>query len=217
MGLAAFTKPRFLLCEGEDDKCVFEALIASQGLPEFQVCHSHEVCGTGGKTGFAKSIEGMEVLSGWRNLKALLVVADNDTRGNSFREIQNAFTANNHTPPPTENAIGNMLGKPVAILMIPDAGTEGDLEKLCLPAIYSKWPAAQTCVSDFLRCTGAEAWAKASSINKARARSAAVGFYEPDPYKGIGLLFKKDVLSVRHNCFDSLVQYLRDFDTMCGI
>jgi Protein of unknown function (DUF3226) len=217
MGLGAFTKPRFMLCEGDDDKAFFDSLIATRRLPEFQVCTSFECGGIGGKTGFSASLKGMEVLSGWRNLKALLIVADNDVVDASFAETQDALAANNHTPPPDPTGIGNMLGKPVTILMIPDARTAGDLEKLCLPAIYAKWPQAPACVEAFLRCTGATAWTKQSSINKARARSAAVGFYEPDPYKGIGILFAKGVVSVYDACFDPLVQYFQNFDAMCGI
>ena len=101
--------------------------------------------------------------------------------------------------------------------MIPRADVAGDLEKLCLPAIHDTWPLAEQCVTSFLQCTGATAWTKPASINKSRARAAAVGFYEPDPYKGIGHLFRNGTLSVLHNCFDEIALFLQNFDSTCGI
>lgn len=219
MSFSGFTKTRFALCEGNDDKGVLEALISARGLPDFQICHSAECNpqGTGGKHGFLGAIKGMEALSGFRNLRALLIVTDNDTLQTSFAEAQRALTDNGHTAPANPAAVGSLLGKPVAVLMIPSHNAVGDLETLCLPAIYAKWPAAQGCVTDFLNCTGANAWVKRSSVSKARARSAAVGFYEPDPYKGIGYLFKNETFSVHHPCFDGVAAFFRNFDAMCHI
>jgi hypothetical protein len=218
MSFSGFTKTRFMLCEGDDDKGVLEALISARRLPEFQICHSAE-CNpqeVGGKTGFSGAVRGMEALSGFRDLRALLIVTDNDTL-TSFAEAQRVFTNNGHTAPANPNAVGNMLGKPVAILMIPSNTVLGDLETLCLPAIHAKWPDANGCVTAFLQCTGANTWSKQSSISKARVRAAAVGFNEPDPYKGIGHLFRNGTLSANHACFDQIAIYLRDFDAMCGI
>lgn len=219
MGLIAFTKPRFMLCEGDDDKGFFETLIRERKLPDFQICHSAECNkeGTGGKTGFPKALKGMEVLSGFRDLRAMLIVADNDELNITFSETQDALTDNGHTAPANPHAIGNMLGKPVAIFMLPDERTVGDLETLCLPAIHAKWPAAQNCVTAFMQCSGASNWKRRASISKARARAAAVGFYEPDPYKGIGHLFRNSTLSPLDPCFDGVAAFLQDFDKMCGI
>lgn len=208
-----------MLCEGDDDKGVLEALISARNLPEFQICHSAECNGggPGGKNGFIKAIKGMEAISGFRELRALLIVTDNDEIPASFNQARQAFTDNGHTAPANPNAIGNMLGKPVAILMIPSTTGVGDLETLCLPAIHARWPTAQECVAAFLQCSGAHAWGKRSSISKARARSAAVGFYEPDPYKGIGHLFRSGVLSVLDPCFNDVATFLQNFDQICGI
>jgi hypothetical protein len=217
MAFLGFTKPRFLLCEGDDDKGFLEALIAGRNLPEFQVCHAAECCNVGGKTGFTKALQGMEVLSGFRDLRALLFVADNDVVGTTFAEVQKAITDNGHTAPQIPTAVGQMAGKPIAILMIPRHDLVGDLESLSLPAIHACWPKAQQCVDDFLKCSGADAWNRRASISKARARAAAVGFYEPDPYKGIGHPFRNGTLSVQHQCFDQIADFLRGFDAMCGI
>lgn len=220
MSLQRFTKKRFLLCEGDDDKGFFESLIRYRRLPDFQVCCTAE-CNTkavGGVSGFAKSIEGMEVLYGFRDvLKALLFVSDNDILGKSFEYIQRALTMNGYTAPNTHDTVGQMAGKPVAIFMIPRHDKIGDLETLCLPTIHAKWPTAEGCVNSFLQCSGATGWTHRASINKARVRSATVGFNERDPYKRIGDLFKNRTLSVNHACFDEIALFLSRFDTTCGI
>ena len=219
--LQQFTKQRFLLCEGDDDKGFLEALIFARGLPEFQICHSAQ-CNpeeTGGKTGFAKSLRAKrwEALTGWRDVKAVLLVTDNDRVGPAFADAQKALSDNGYTAPLNPAAVGNIAGKPVAILMIPRADAAGDLESLCLPAIHATWPLAEQCVASFLKCTGADTWKKPASVNKSRARAAAVGFYEPDPYMGIGHLFRNGTLPTNHTCFDDIVAFLRNFDAMCGI
>jgi len=221
-----FTKPRFLLCEGDDDKWFLEALVANRpGLPEFQICHAAE-CNAqrqGGRSGFRLSLDGgIRLFSGFAQLKAILVVSDNDTAA-SFRDVQTELQVAGHTPPLTTNALGSVFGKPVAVFMVPDPNMCGDLETLSLPAIHQKWPKAKICVPLFLRCTGAlkylggANWPKRSSISKARARAAAVGFNQDDPYKGIGRLFQNGTLSVQHTCFDGMASFLRDFDAFCGI
>jgi hypothetical protein len=221
-----FTKPRFLLCEGDDDKGFLEALIENRpGLPEFQICHAAECNANkqGGRSGFRLSLDGgIRPLSGFGQLRAILIVSDNDT-ASSFADVQTELRAVGHTPPPSVNSVGSVFGKPVAVFMIPRASTLGDLESLSLPAIHQTWPKARICVPLFLRCTGAlkcfggANWPKRSSISKARARAATVGFNEDDPYKGIGRLFKNGTLPVQHRCFDEIANFLRDFDAFCGI
>lgn len=218
MDAFAFTKSRFLLCEGDIDKGFLETLITERRLPDFQVCHAAE-CNethTGGNSGFAPALKGFEPITGFAAVRALLIVTDND-KPSSFSDTQEALASNGYTPPSTPTDVGHMAGKPVAILMIPSADILGDLEKLCLPEIYRKWPKAEACVDEFMNCTGANLWTKQSSINKARARSAPVGFYEPDPYKGIGHLFRNGTLSTLNNCFDGVGEFLRRFDAMVGI
>ncbi len=218
-----FTKTRFLLCEGDDDKGFLEALISKRGLPDFQICHAAECNeagsdgkGVGGRSGFSHSLNGFGPIKGFGAVKAILLVTDNDTT-QSFHEVQQALTVNGHTAPSAPGEVGLAYGKPVGVLMIPSHTEQGDLEKLCFPEIVRVWPKAEECVTAFLKCTGADAWKKESSINKARARSATIGFYEPTPYMGIGHLFRHGVLSVANSCFDPIVNFFQDFDAMMGI
>jgi hypothetical protein len=219
----SFTEPRFILCEGHDDKGFIETLLQEHGLPGFQVCHSAECNtagpdgkGVGGTAGFKHSLAGFRPIKGFGGVRAILIVTDNDD-ANSFSDVQDALTENGHTAPQAANQIGAVHGKPTAILMLPSPAQHGDLEKLCFPEIARTWPNADACVRDFLACTGANRWRRASSINKARARAATVGFNEDDPYKGIGHLFRNRTLSTTNPCFAPIVQFFRDFDAMMGI
>lgn len=218
-----FTKPRFLLCEGDDDKGFLETLIREQGLPDFQICHAAEcneagadAKGVGGRSGFKHSLAGFPPITGFANLRAILIVTDND-KASSFLEVRDALTDNGYTAPATVADLGSVQGKPVAILMLPSHAENGDLEKLCLPEIHRVWPKAHECVTAFMTCTGADKWKKASSVNKARARAAAVGFNEDDPYRGLGHLFRNGTLSTTNACFQPIVDFLRGFDAMAGI
>lgn len=213
-----FKKSRFLICEGDDDKGFLETLIRERGLPEFQVCHAAE-CNekeVGGRSGFQHSLSGLSPITGFAGVRAILIVTDND-KVSSFDEVRDALTKNRHKAPASANDLGAIHGKPAAVLMIPSQNEYGDLEKLCLPEILRKWPKAEQCVTAFLACTGADAWEKKSSINKARARSATVAFNEDEPYMGIGNLFRNGTLSVRNPCFDEVARFLGNFDQMCGI
>ncbi len=220
--MAEFTESRFILCEGMDDKCFLEALIREHHLPSFQICHAAEFNGrgigessTGGKDGFKTALDRVDVLSGFDNLKAILIVTDND-EPKSLKKLRQSLKGIGSVPQ-SVTEVGTIYGKPLAVFLIPSATECGDLETFCLPEIHKVWPRSPRCVEDFLTNTGALNWTKQSSINKARARAAVVGFYQPDPYMGIGYLFRKGQLSVKNQRFDALVDFLRKFDTFAGI
>ena len=215
-----FTKSRFILCEGDDDRAFLETIISERKLPEFQVRQAAQFNPdhVGGRSGFVKALEGIRPLPGFlTKLKAILIVTDNDKLESSFNDTQRALRDNGYTPPPLPREVGMIFDKPVAILMIPTADAQGDFESLCLPEIFRKWPNAERCVTDFLDCTGASGWTKQASLNKACARAATVGFHEDDPYKGIGLLFRNHTLSTLNPCFDGVAEFLRKFDEMVRI
>lgn len=214
-----FTKSRFILCEGEDDKGFLETIIEQRQLPDFQVCHAAECNAerTGGKSGFAAALRGFEAIRGFDSVRAFLIVTDNDKLGSSFCEVQQMLAKVGCIPPETVQGLGKITDKPLAILMVPSAYAEGGLETLCLPEINRKWPVANGCVSAFMKCTGADRWDKKSSVYKARSRSAIVGFNEDDPYKGIGHLFRNRTLSTLHTCFDGIAESLKNFDRILGI
>lgn len=208
-----FEKERFIICEGINDKHFLKAVIHKRGLPSFQIRHAAECNGskTGGRDGFGLAIEGIEALSGFSDLKGIIIVTDNDYE-NVVNDIQRKLETYGYIAPSNQNEIGTFYGKPVAIILIPDHDKLGNLETLCLPALYEKLPGAKECVKAYLDCTDAIRWEKQHELCKAVVRSIIAGFYENDPYKGLGYLFRDIPSLAEHTCFDGLVDILNHFD-----
>jgi hypothetical protein len=208
----AFEEKRFVLCEGPHDKEVLEFLIAERKLGAFQIKTSHECVGSAGIDGFGPALQGFPAIRGFKSLDGIAIVVDNDnTRRlpNIRRQLQRYGYV-----PTTPNYGGRIRDKSVIIVPIPDHNECGDLEKLCLPALYSAWPGAEECVMTYLEWTGALEWKKQNQLWKAKVRCVISGHYEDDPYKGLGYLFKDKKFRhlARHRCFDRLVYILRNFD-----
>lgn len=217
-----FICSRFLICEGPDDKGFLESLVERHRLPDFQICHAAEFNGwdegqipTGGKSGIKKSLERIDVLRGFEGLRAVLIITDND-HAKAFRDLQKELKGI-CTVPDSPSVVGSIYGKPLAVFMIPSADECGDLETYCLPEIHRHWPRSEQCVTEFLTASRALQWTKQSSINKAKARAAVVGFHQPDPYKGVGHLFKSGVLETGNARFRPLIDFLNNFDAFVGI
>jgi hypothetical protein len=205
-----------------DDKQFLTTLIRDNHLPEFQICHAAEFNGwgederpTGGKSGIPKSLNRIDVLAGFDRLKAVLIVTDNDD-AKAWRGLRKSLNRI-CTLPENSAEVGQIYGKPVAVYLIPSPNEYGDLETFCLPEVHRIWPRAAECVNEFLTNTRANEWTKQASKNKATLRAATVGFYEPDPYKGLGHLFENGYFSTKNTRFAPLVEFLRNFDGLVGI
>jgi hypothetical protein len=214
---------RIILCEGRRDKLFLEVLIQEHALPGFQVKHAAECnktrenpTGTGGVDGFGRALQSLVAMTGFRHLKGIVIVTDND-KESSIKElgqkIRKCAKAGKYEYRSTKTA--NLIvvaNTPVLIVPIPD-DTCGNLETLCLPVLYDYWPRAEECVQRFLECTGATKWTKQHQLDKARVRSIISAHYEKEPDMGLGELFKKsNLLSTRHDCFLQLIKTLSDFD-----
>lgn len=208
-----FEKERFILCEGINDKFFLNTIIERRGLPSFQIRHSAECNGNniGGREGFGHAIEGIDVVSGFPELKGIIIITDNDHE-QVIANIQTNLAQFGYIAPVNANQVGSIQGKPTAIILIPRHDSYGSLETLCLPALYEKWPGAEVCVREYLECTRAVTWEKQHELCKAAVRSIISGFYETDPYKGLGYLFRDDKSLADHACFNELADILNRFD-----
>lgn len=193
-------------------------MIKERRLPGFQIKHAAELTKvecitkpTGGSSGFGPAITSLISMRGFDKLKGIAIVTDNDKRG-SLASIQKDLAKYGYNVPIPPREIGTFEHIPVVIIPIPDSNHYGDLESLCLPALYAKWPTAEECVESYLRCTGASAWRKQNQIPKAKVRSILSGYYEKEPNIGLGYLFQRGELSVDHECFNNLEGILRRFD-----
>lgn len=212
-----FNEDRFILCEGDHDKYFLESLIKNRRLPKFQVKHAAEITKvectkkpTGGTSGFGIAIESFPGTTGFHKLKGIAIVTDNDTE-KAIGNIQRELRGYGYIPSGVKG-IGRIQNIPVVIIPIPDNANYGNLEKLCLPVLYSKWPDAKKCVEAYIECTGAINWRKNNELSKAIVRSIISGFYEDDPNKGLGYLFQNGVLPLDHVCFNGIADTLSRFD-----
>jgi hypothetical protein len=208
---------RFALCEGDDDKGLLDTIAALPNMPDLQVRYASE-CNekrAGGRSGFEHAIREFPIVTNFRLIKGFVFVTDNDNN-QAFKETCQNLSKTGYTPPANPDGIGELDGRPVKILLIPSA-VHGDLEKLCLDVLISKWPKSKDCVEAFLRCTGADGWNSQASKNKALSRATIVGFSEADPYKGLGHLFRSGDLSVTHPKLEWLVESFRKIDALLGI
>lgn len=224
-----FSGDRFILCEGINDKFFLRTLIKVRSLPDFQIRHAaecvkrdedEECCSDeerknkksgGGRSGFGRAIFGFPLNTGFDRLKGIAIVTDNDNE-RAVIETQEFLKEGGYEP--TSDYSGKIGGKPTIIVPLPDNSDCGDLEKLCLPALYSQWDDSEACVTAYLKCTGALNWEKQNQLYKAKVRCIISAYYEDDPYKGLGYLFtvKKMKHLANHKCFDQLTNFLKEFD-----
>lgn len=201
---------RVIICEGEHDKHFLDALIKRRSLPDFQILDAYKCCRKGGKDGLAPALNGLSVLTGFDGLRGVAIITDNDDE-KALETIETKLRVLDKYVS-TEPRMGRMAGIPVVTILIPDYHNQGNLEDLCLPALYEKWPKAKECVRAYLDCTGAIAWEKQKELCKAVVRSIISGFYENDPYKGLGYLFRDNKELADHSCFNGLANILTHFD-----
>lgn len=207
----------FVLCEGDDDKGLLESIAALPDMPNLQVRHSSE-CNekhAGGRSGFEHAVREFPIISNFRRVRGFLFVTDNDN-DNAFKETCQNLSKTGCKAPLTPDSVGELDGRPTKILLVPNTA-HGDLEKLCLDVLISKWPKSKECVEAFLRCTGADKWNSQASKNKALSRATIVGFNESDPYKGLGHLFRSGDLNVLHPKLEWLVESFRTSDRLLRI
>ena len=210
---------RVILCEGKGDKVFFERLIANRGLPQFTVIYPNDQRETapGGRSGFPQRLKALQVESGFSNIMGILVTSDNDEDPNrSFGDIQAKLREAGGFGVPVQPSIAarSQDGFPtVVVLMLPRTGQQGNLETLCLPAIYDRWPNIKTCLDEFAMCAGVEAWpiGKASLM---RLRSMIAAVCRSDPNTGLPYAWSRteELIPLEHNCFDHIADLIRDFD-----
>lgn len=207
-----FTADRFILCEGENDKHFLEILISHKNLPPFQVMHADEANGGkgGGRSGFGPALEGFDVHTGFEKLRGIAIVTDNDTPS-TCPDLERELSRYGYVQSGSD-CLGTLNSIPVRLILLPNRNEFGDLETLCLPALYDKWASSEKCVTEYLRCTAAALWRRQNKIPKAKVRSIISGYYEADPNKGLGYLFKEEPDLLDDKCFDELADILRHFD-----
>jgi hypothetical protein len=162
--LTTFERPWLILCEGDSDKKFLDRLIDAR-IPllknQFHVQFPDRKGAWGGRSLFGSYLADLQETSPTFQAKveAVLIVSDNDDDPvKSWGEVTTELGKAKFPIPPTERvATKPKKGFPqVAVLMWPD-GRPGNLETVCIDAIYAKWTIKRP-LDAFVNATPAKGW-----------------------------------------------------------
>lgn len=137
-------QPNVLIVEGEEDKRFFEALVNDMGLTNLQIMP------IGGKTKLRENLKALVASPGFSGVISLCVVRDANSDPHAvFQSVCDALK--NAGLPLPEKPLEVVDKRPsVAIIILPEAGSPGTLEDLCLKAVADD--PAIPCVEEYFEC-----------------------------------------------------------------
>jgi hypothetical protein len=211
-----FELPRLILCEGRDDIAFFRRMIELRGLPNYHIRDTSEKKGyRAGNTKFKTSLEGLELNSGYRKLRKIVVVSDCDENPNeSFNfvreQVYQAFNINCGLDAPLQ-ITETPSGINISIAMIPAENQVGNLESFCIDAARSSNPELAAFTDNYKHRTGAEHWDNTCRKDEMWLRSNLAAQNEDHPFVPLGSVFKNypDLIPLSHNSFDEIATHLQ--------
>jgi len=206
--------PRLMICEGPNDRAVFDALLDARAIAGFEIAYpSKAETQTGGRNGFADLLVALKLQRGISNIQRLILVSDSDANpANSFRAVTSQIqTAGDYGVPPSElHFVPSLSGLPeVAVFMIPDTNTPGQLEDLCLQAAYRRRSDLQPPLNTYCTAVVQSSWS-ANRESKMRLRVLMASHYHK-PNVGLRQAWNArpgPLIPLNDPCFDRLVNFL---------
>jgi hypothetical protein len=217
----SFASDHFILCEGEEDAAFARALIKGGNLGLlFDVSPNIDVGGVGGNSGFGRSFLAIEPITGFTDVKHVIVLADNDgdpaaalaSTIDPLKKLKQTNSIKRVWADPTR-AGARFPGDPsVSVWMWPAPGQQGCLETLLWSLIETKYPKDAACAVDACRCSGANKWS-ISKFHKARVRCFLSLICQGNPAVSLSLLWRdyEDIIPVDHPTFKPFSDFLRQF------
>jgi hypothetical protein len=156
-------EPNVLVVEGKEDRRFFAALIGHLGLKRIQIYESE------GKSRLREKLAALAGAPGSAELLSVTVVRDaDDDPAAAFQSVQDALRAAGLAVP-ERPALPAGERPQVTVVMMPEPGSPGALEDLCLAAI-GRDPAVP-CVDRFFHCLGEQRLPLPRSMSKARVQA----------------------------------------------
>jgi hypothetical protein len=210
---AVLTEKYLIVGEGPSDAAFCRHLCEVRSIMGFQFEYAD------GKTNYERYLNGLQARTGFDNLEAILIVADNDeTPDDSFRNVRVQLRKARLPYPDRTLTIArrsaNVLA--VAVMMIPFDGTQlfhGCLETLLLEAAGTRLGRESKCLDGYCDCIDTTRWAR-TSLDKMRLRCMLAAAWPDDPNISLqwALNPKKNLIPLDHACFNQIVEILRDFE-----
>ncbi|MGA2481739.1 MAG: DUF3226 domain-containing protein [Candidatus Acidiferrales bacterium] len=157
------------------------------------------------------------VQSGFAAVKGVLVVGDNDADpAASFQHIQSQIqAAGGFGIPASPLEVARSQDKPpIVVMMLPWTSLPGNLETLCLDAMYAAHNHLKDCIDDYCTCTRTSDWdlAKQSKM-RMRCLMSSICQSDPDvPLTG-AWSHRETIVSLEHRAFDGVSDLLNRFDS----
>jgi hypothetical protein len=215
----SFVHSRLIIGEGPHDAAFFRVLLANRKLPAAHIHFTEELSRMPGKSGFGESLARIRNLTGFSNLKHVVLVTDSDknARG-SFQEVADlvrnvrapALGEPPHSYPiPTEQHKRANGNPSITILMVPWKGKVGALETLCFEAAIRNRPAEAKCVDQFAKCARTNTWSPQKRA-KMNLRSLITSIHERNPDIGFGKIWEDapDLIPISDTAFSQIAKFL---------
>lgn len=210
-------EPRLILCEGQGDESFIKHLIKERKLPGFDVYFPHgPYTETGGVNGFKEMLEGFCTFRGFRNLKGILILSDNDDNPvNAFSLVSQVISsAEGYKAPSQPFEVVRKDGvPPLVVVMLPWRDQPGNLETLCLISCYESHPTIRACLDEYVTCTGVNTW-ELTKQSKMKMRCMLSSTCNSDPNTSLVHAWNRgeNLIPLNHQCFDQIADFLRRFD-----
>ncbi len=198
--------------EGTGDQELFRRLCAVHGI------NGYQFESFGGIGNLESWLTGLPGLSGYGQLRLLIVVADNDDHPDDrFMEVRRAVKKAKLPTPQNAFELKKEANKPaVYVIMLPftPPGTpnRGCLETLLFQSASANLPQYVPCVDQFCACVHSDAWIQRSHIDKLRLRILLSAACEGDPNVALSHALNpaRNLIPLNHGSLDGLVAVLRD-------
>ncbi len=166
-------EPNLLICEGQQERRFFEAVLKQAPRPVQVQCRD-----CGGKSALPRFLRMLAVVPGFDTLRWIGIVTDADTNaGSAFIRVRAALKASGLPEPAKAWQAQTGGDQTVAVFVLPDENTPGDLETVLWEHLQGQ-PIAQ-CILDFLSCASPE-MVDSNHLPKARVAAWLATRERPD-------------------------------------
>ena len=201
--------PVLLVGEGKADVSFLIQLMRHRGLPDLHFGFPTDATGGFGFPGLGKFLSTLPARTGFSNLKALVVIYDNDSDPNrAFNDlVELVDPTDSYEVPATPMQLADANGDRVRLMFVPmpGVGVTGALETLLLQSSSGN-AAPLACVEAFAICGACTDWAPSHQA-KMKLRSLIAISCEGNSDMTLTHIWGKpgNPINLADTCFDALV------------